>query len=272
MSRNAPADLVADLSALVPRPDAGARIWRHPALALRLYGPAAAHALSSTEGRNRVLDVGCGFGSVALELARAGRDVTALDPSTDACTVARRTLASVPATVLCASFDTDELRPGSFDAVRFGRSLHHVADVGAAAERAAMLLAPGGIVIVDEFCTERIDRPTARWIASLGASLRDAGVGVSAELADADAIFAHWAGRRERLGLATGPEMWRALEARFVLREPDWYPYLWQFPAREVADAGRADMVARQVEEAEAALIAAETIPGAAFRTVGTVR
>ncbi len=272
MPRNAPADLVADLSALVPRADAGARVWRHPALALRLYGPAAAHALAATEGRNRVLDVGCGYGSVALELARGGRVVTALDPSADACSVARRTLAGVQAAVLHAAFDTDELRPGSFDAVRFGRSLHHVSDVGAAAERAAMLLAPGGIVIVDEFCAERIDRPTARWIASLSASLRAAGVEIGTDLADADTIFAHWAGRRERLGLATGPEMWRALEARFVLREPEWYPYLWQFVAREVADGARADLVARQVEDAEAALIAAETIPGVAFRTTGTVR
>jgi SAM-dependent methyltransferase len=228
--------------------------------------------VTATEGRTRVLDVGCGFGSVALELARAGRNVTALDPSSDACAVARRTLGAVDATVVCASFGADELRPGSFDAVRFGRSLHHVPDVGAAAERAAMLLAPGGVVVIDEFCAERIDGPTARWLASIGASLRDAGLAISPDLVDADTILASWAGKRDRFGLATGPEMWRALEARFHLHEPEWYPYLWQFPANEVEDAARAAVVASQVEGAERALIAAGTIPGVAFRTVGAVR
>ena len=40
----------------------------------------------------------------------------------------------------------------------------------------------------------------------------------------------------------------------------------------DVEDPQRAALVAHQLEAAEAALIASETIPGVAFRTVGAVR
>ena len=271
MSHTVP-DLVADLAALRPRPDLGATIWRHPALALRLYQPAVAYALQAAEGRHRVLDVGCGYGTVALELARAGHAVTALEPDGAVAAVLRRTLAGVQATVIDAPFGEDGLHDGTFDVVRFGRSLHHLADVDAAAERAALLLAPGGVVVLDEFCAERIESTTAHWLASLASSLTAAGTIADSGLEDPDALVALWERKRREHGLATGEQMWRALEARFVLAEPTWYPYVWQFAARAVADPTLADLVARQLESRETALIANETIPGVAFRTVGTVR
>jgi SAM-dependent methyltransferase len=265
-------DLVADLAALRPRPDLGATIWRHPALALRLYQPAVAHALQAAAGRHRVLDVGSGYGTVALELARAGHAVTALEPDTVTAGVTRRTLAGVQAAVVEARFGEDGLHEGSFDVVRFGRSLHHLPDVGAAAERAALLLAPGGVIVIDEFCAERIESTTAHWLCSLAASLTAAGTIADSGLDDPDALVAMWERKRGDHHLATGEQMWRALEARFVLVEPDWYPYLWQFAARAVGDPTLADLVARQVESRELALIANETIPGVAFRTTGAVR
>ena len=66
--------------------------------------------------------------------------------------------------------------------------------------------------------------------------------------------------------------MWAALDARFVLEEPAWYPYLWKDVAKRVIDPGRAEMVAQLVESSEAVLIAAGTLPGVAFRAAGTVR
>ena len=266
-------DLVADLAALRPRPDLGATLWRHPALILRLYQPAVTFALRSCEGRRRVLDVGTGYGTVALELARAGHEVTAIDSSPEACAVARRTLDGAGATLIEGTFGTDDLRDGSFDAIRFGRSLHHMEDVNAAAERAALLLAPGGVVVIDEFCAERIDRATASWLASIASSLQKAGViGEGTGLTDADEVLRTWGEKRDQHRLHTGEQMWRALEPRFVLEEPRWVPYLWKEPAKHVEDPHRAALVAHQVEAAEAALIASETIPGVAFRTVGTVR
>jgi SAM-dependent methyltransferase len=266
-------DLVADLAALRPRPDLGATLWRHPALILRLYQPAVAFALRACEGRRRVLDVGAGYGTVALELARAGHEVTALDASPKASAIARRTLDGTGATVIEAAFGGDDLRDGSFDAIRFGRSFHHMEDVDAAAERAALLLAPGGVVVIDEFCAERIDRATASWLASIAGSLEKAGViPAGTGLSDAEQVLHTWGEKRAQHRLHSGEQMWRALEPRFVLEEPRWVPYLWKEPAKHVEDPHRAALVAHQVEAAEAALIASETIPGAAFRTVGTVR
>ena len=265
-------DLVADLTALRPRPDLGATFWRHPALVLRLYQPAVAFALRTGDGHRRVLDVGCGYGTVALELARAGHEVTALDPSKEACAIARRTLKGTSATLVETAFGEDGLHDGTFDAVRFGRSLHHLPDVDAAAERAALLLAPGGVVIVDEYCAERVERATASWLSSLATSLTSAGVIAGSGLEDADTIVALWDGKRREHGLATGDQMWRALDARFVLGEPEWYPYMWKEVAHHVASPLHADLVARQAETSETQLIGSGTLPGVAFRTTGRVR
>jgi hypothetical protein len=148
-----------------------------------------------------------------------------------------------------------------------------MADVNAAAERAALLLAPGGVVVIDEFCAERIDRATASWLASIASSLQTAGViGEGTGLTDADEVLRTWGEKREQHHLHTGEQMWRALEPRFVLEEPRWVPYLWKEPSKHVEDPQRAALVAHQLEAAEAALIMSETIPGVAFRTVGTVR
>jgi SAM-dependent methyltransferase len=270
VSATAP-DTTFDLAALRPRPDLGASVWRHPALAIRFYAPAAEFAKTAMKGRPRVLDVGCGFGTIALELARAGHEVTALDVSEEACATARRTLAGTSAEVICAAFGEDRLHEGSFDAVRFGRSLHHL-DVEAAAERAALLLGKGGVVVLDEFCAERVDRVTATWLASLVQSLSGVGAVSETGLEDADAIVKLWETQRRTHHLATGEEMWRALEARFVLDEPRWYPYLWLEAAKFVADPVRAELVGGTYEAQEGALIRNGTLPGVAFRSSGTAR
>jgi SAM-dependent methyltransferase len=174
--------------------------------------------------------------------------------------------------VIEATFGADDLHAGSFDAVRFGRSLHHCADVDAVAERAALVLAKGGVVVVEEFCAERVDQATSAWLASLAASLVATGDAEPGGIEDADALARLWERKRREHRLRTGAEMWTALEARFVLGEPTWFPYLWVDVAKRVADPGRAGMVAELAESSEAAMIASDTIPGVAFRATGTGR
>jgi SAM-dependent methyltransferase len=53
---------------------------------------------------------------------------------------------------------------GRFDAILFTSSLHHLHDLDAAVARAHALLAPGGVVAVDDFDLEAPDEATARWL------------------------------------------------------------------------------------------------------------
>src|SRR5262249_13945356 len=106
-------------------------------------------------GRTRVLEVGCGAGALALRLADAGHEVTAIDLHIDG-----------PPPHPRVRFVTGDFRAftgGPFDAVLFTSSLHHIAPLDAAVARAHDLLAPGGLLWADEFDLEAPDEATARW-------------------------------------------------------------------------------------------------------------
>lgn len=267
-----PADLVADLDLLVPRPDLGATMWRHPALVRRSYGPGIRWALDALGPRRaRVLEVGAGAGTVARALAVAGHDVVALDPDGPSCAIARRTLAGAGA-VVEAPLGADGLADGSFDAVRFGRSLHHVDDLEGAAARTAALLAPGGVVLVDEVALARVTGgPSAAFIAGGLARLAAAGdVPADAVPAVAD-VEALWARKIAHGHLHSLEAMLGALGRHLALAAPEWTPSLWSECAKHVADPARADAAAAALEAEEAAAIASGALPGVAFRCRGTL-
>lgn len=101
-------------------------------------------------GARDVLDIGCGHGALARNLARAGYAVTGIDPEAEAIAAARR---AVPE----ARFETcgAEALPfaaASFDACVFLNSLHHVpVPLMRRALRAALrVLRPRGEVIIVE--------------------------------------------------------------------------------------------------------------------------
>lgn len=107
--------------------------------------------------RADILEVGCGHGHLARRLIAAGHRVTAIDRSPRMLRAARRI--GVP--VRQADFlDYDA---GPFDAIVFVLSLHHVASLARAVANAYRLLKPGGLLILDEFGRERVDRETAAW-------------------------------------------------------------------------------------------------------------
>lgn len=89
-------------------------------------------------GCSTVLDVGCGDGSLAKYLSRPGRTVLGIDPSEDCITSAEREFCE-GAHFEVRSFEKFEAAPGSFDAVVFCASLHHM-DMETALEKAVGLL------------------------------------------------------------------------------------------------------------------------------------
>jgi 2-polyprenyl-3-methyl-5-hydroxy-6-metoxy-1,4-benzoquinol methylase len=89
-------------------------------------------------GPSRVLEVGCGRGELALELAAAGHEVVAIDPGAPDGEIFRR--------VALEAFDS----PEPFDAVVANRSLHHIHDLPGAVDRIAEVVRPGATVVVNE--------------------------------------------------------------------------------------------------------------------------
>ena len=99
----------------------------------------------------RVLDVGCGGGLLAEELARLGCLVTGIDPS-------RRSLEAARAHASASGLEIDyvhgvaEALPaddGAFDAVVCCDVLEHVTDLGATIREVARVLRPGGLYLYD---------------------------------------------------------------------------------------------------------------------------
>jgi SAM-dependent methyltransferase len=91
----------------------------------------------------RLLDVGSGRGDLGVILASSGWDVLGLEPSPEACAVAReRGVRTVAGTLTTATVE------GAFDAIVFQHSLEHVAEPLEDLRHARERLAPGGLVLV----------------------------------------------------------------------------------------------------------------------------
>jgi SAM-dependent methyltransferase len=101
---------------------------------------------------SQVLEIGCGpLGGFVPMLTRDGHDAVGIDPE-------------APAGLRYEQTEFERYEPTTrADAVVASTSLHHVSDLGLVLDRVASALAPGGVVIVVEWASERFDEPTARW-------------------------------------------------------------------------------------------------------------
>jgi len=107
--------------------------------------------------RASILDVGCGSGGLAAALGAAGYAVTPIDSAAEAVEEARAN------GIDARQADLAGFQGGPFDVVLFSFSLHHIAPLDEAMEKARALLAPAGRVILEEFAIERVDAATAAW-------------------------------------------------------------------------------------------------------------
>jgi SAM-dependent methyltransferase len=166
----------------------------------------------------KVLEVGCGDGSLALALAADGFDVLAVDPKAPDGGIFRRTT-------------VEELGDeGPFDAAVASLSLHHVEDLGVAVTRIHALLRPGAPFVVREFAWDHVDEATARW--DYRRRGREGGL-------------AEWRDEHEHLHGFTA--LRSALDGRFRERSFAWGPYLAEF---EPGDGGATEE-SRLIESGE---------------------
>ena len=91
----------------------------------------------------RIADLGCWVGFLLAEARERGWEGVGVEPSEFASAYARDRLGL---DVRTADLFAADLEPASFDAVVLGDVIEHLVDPGAALERVAALLRPGGVV------------------------------------------------------------------------------------------------------------------------------
>src|SRR5262245_23118078 len=213
----------------------------------------------------RVLEVGAGDGAVSLALSGRGYDMTALDESFDG-----------PADGEAVRWvEQDFLHydgAGAFDVVLFTRSLHHMAPLDDALDRAIRALAPEGRVIAEEFAFDRVNLPTARWFYDLKTVLAAAGLlHCSAGMEEEGNPLGRW--RRENVAdppLPTGHSILAVARARLDLTLVEEAPYLYRYIWDELTDVAGAQSAAEAVLRIERRLTRERDIASAGLRFVGT--
>jgi SAM-dependent methyltransferase len=189
----------------------------------------------------RVLDLGCGQGVLTTALSVAGYDMLGIDPL-------------APSGELFRRLKLEDLEESErFDAVVASFSLHHLRDLDAALDKVVGLLAPGGVLVVDEFGWDRLDETTLDWLYGQRRALAAAGHGEAP--ASRDAVRQEW--EAEHLGLHGFTTLHEALASRFDERDFEWTPHLHR------TLAGVATAVLEQ------ALIDAGAVQPLGFRYVG---
>lgn len=178
---------------------------------------------------------------LARALVEAGHEVTAIDPH-----------APAGPPFLRVTLEELETRD-SFDAVVAAHSLHHLHDLPAALDKVCRLLVPGGVLILDDYAKERVDRATAEWYYERRQAIARAG-GRTAP-ASFDDCRHEW--REDEAEIHTYAAMRAELDPRFRERFFAFVPYLHL----ELGEAAP--------KEVEQGLIDKGAIQATGFRYVG---
>jgi 2-polyprenyl-3-methyl-5-hydroxy-6-metoxy-1,4-benzoquinol methylase len=175
-----------------------------------------------------LLEIGCGDGELAARLHGLGYHIVALDSDAKAVRAARAR--GVDARVA----RWPDFVGGSYDAVLFTRSLHHLRPLSPAIARAAHLLEPNGVVLVEDFAFQEANESTVVWFQGLLRGLQAAGaIEPGAEcfarsVMESEEPFATWHRDHEHELHAADTMRW-ALAEHFDLIVEHECPYLYRY-------------------------------------------
>lgn len=161
----------------------------------------------------RVLEVGCGEGDLARVLHKEDYDVVAVDPDAPEGPFFRRQGIE--------EFTSAE----RFHAVVAVRSLHPLKPLGAVLDRIAGMMQPTGVLVLEEFSWDRLDRETAAWFYTQRRVLASRG-GPRAPERISD-LEEEWGAQHD--SLHGYDDLRREIDARFEERSFSWTPYLYTF-------------------------------------------
>ncbi len=137
-------------------PDEGYRLWSasydtERNVVIEVARPAIDRLIGDVAGK-RVLDVGCGTGRFAVDLAARGAGVTGVDPSPAMLKKARvwSSMRGVPAELIDGAFGSLPTHE-QFDFVTCNLVLCHLPEVAGPIAEMARCLAPGGRLIISDF-------------------------------------------------------------------------------------------------------------------------
>ena len=215
-----------------------------------ILGQTWAFVASRLRGAKRILEVGCGDGSLARHLANGGLEVTALD--------LELTDRSAHRGVRFVEKDFFAFEERGFDALLFTSSLHHIAPLEPALEHAFAALNPGGALLAEEFAVEAPDESTARWYYGMQSLLAGQGM-ISADHVHGDPEsppLDRWHGEhRHGEPLHTADQMLAALTSRFAEIRHTTGPYLYRYIASRLPPTAGAGKIALKLFERESEAI-----------------
>ena len=234
----------------------------------------------------KIIEIGCGNGYLALELARDGHEVIGLDRSPEIIEVAERSRAASPdtpgfgkLTYLCTDFGTWQGVDASFDLVVINRTLHHLTELGPIVTNVKRLLTQQGRLICQDYAYDRLNEQTASWMYSMQRLLFLSGLSEEdpATTADdaqsIDALRKAWFKRSEDHHLNRYQEMSFALRTMFREQFFSWVPYLYVYIANRISHATpeQAQALIAHLKNMEQYLTEKGFMQAVGFRYVGSL-
>jgi SAM-dependent methyltransferase len=204
-------------------------------------------------GCRRILEVGCGTGEVAACLLHDGFDVTAIDIDQQSVDAAR----SLGVDARLAEWP--HFNEGSYDAVLFTRSLHHIKPLAQAVQSAAECLRDGGHIIVEDFDYDSADERTLQWFTSVARIVEAAGLllhrdGLFDELLSSNPPAVAWRNHHPD-DLHSANEIAAALHRTMGNLSTETAPYFFRYLAKALGNNDLRDGLVEALCEQEKALI-----------------